>query len=124
MPEPSISDPLGDCSSSEPFALQVIGDSMEPEFPNGCIVVIEPAGRCRHGMYIMALVEGVRWFRRYLKDDSCEHLIALNDIYPPINLRGLNWQVEGIIVQRNLRRSAGRSLSKTKRRNVKHYDYR
>ncbi len=120
MQEPSISDPSGDCSSAEPFALQVIGNSMEPEFPDGCIVVIEPAGRCRHGMYIMALVEGVRWFRRYLKDGGSERLIALNDTYPPIDLAGLDWQVEGVIVQRNL----GRGQSPTKRRNVKHYSYR
>ena len=39
MQKPPISDPLSSCSSSEPFALQVIGDSMEPEFPDGCIVL-------------------------------------------------------------------------------------
>jgi SOS-response transcriptional repressor LexA len=28
----------------EPFALRVIGDSMAPEFQDGCIIVIDPEG--------------------------------------------------------------------------------
>ena len=119
MQKPPMSDPLGSCSQSEPFALQVIGNSMEPEFPDECIVVIEPSDWCQHGMYIMALVEGVRWFRQYLKDDDGERLVALNDIYPPIELNGLDWKVEGIIMQRNLRRHQ----SPSGRRDVKHYKY-
>ena len=70
-------------------------------------------------MYVMALVEGVRWFRQYLKDDQGERLVALNDIYPPIELTGLEWKVEGIIMQRNLRRHQ----SPSGRREVKHYKY-
>ncbi len=34
----------GSCSEAEPFALQVHGDSMEPEFKHGCVIVIDPAG--------------------------------------------------------------------------------
>ena len=119
MQKPPINDPLSSCSSKEPFALQVIGDSMEPEFPDACVVVIDPSDWCQHGMYVMALVEGVRWFRQYLKDDQGERLVALNDIYPPIALEGLGWQVEGIIVQRTLRRAQ----SASGRREVKHYKY-
>jgi SOS-response transcriptional repressor LexA len=70
-------------------------------------------------MYIMAMVEGVRWFRQYIKDDSGERLVALNDLYPEIELDGLEWQVEGIIMQRTLRRAQ----TKSGRREVKHYKY-
>jgi DNA polymerase V len=119
MQTPSVNDPLSSCSQSEPFALQVIGDSMEPEFPDGCIVVIEPSDWCQHGMFVMALVEGVRWFRQYLKDDRGERLVALNDLYPGIDLAGLEWNVEGIIMQRTLRRGQTRSG----RREAKHYKY-
>ena len=109
-----------DCSYNELFALQVLGDSMEPEFPDQCIVIVEPwQYPAEHGMYVMALVEGVRWFRQYRKDADGERLVALNDIYPPIDLYGLDWQVEGIIMQRNLRRHQTRSG----RREVKHYEY-
>lgn len=107
------------CAELEPFALQVLGDSMEPEFPDQCIVIIEPVTQVRHGMYVMALVEGVRWFRQYLSDDPGERLIALNTLYPEIALSGLDWQPEGIIVQRNLKRDRANGI----RRAVKHYKY-
>ena len=34
------------CSLSEPYALQVLGNEMEPEFPDQCIVVIRPEDSC------------------------------------------------------------------------------
>ena len=109
----------GSCSELESFALQVLGDSMEPEFPDQCIVIIEPNNNAEHGMYVMALVEGVRWFRQYLHDDLGERLIALNPLYPEIALDGLDWHTEGIIVQRNRRAD----LKAGHRRDVKHYNY-
>jgi DNA polymerase V len=42
------------CSESEPFALQVLGDDMEPEFPNGCIVIGEPNAVVADGSYVIA----------------------------------------------------------------------
>lgn len=105
-------DTYTDCSLSEPYALQVLGDSMEPEFPDRCIVIIEPVSKVRSGMFVFAEVEGVRWFRQYQQDpDGREWLIAANDLYPEIALNGLKWKVLGIIRQRNVRRQ------------VKHYRY-
>ena len=101
---------LSSCASSEPFALQVLGDSMEPEFPNECVVVIEPNDECRSGAYVMAEVENSYWFRRYLNDDNGERLVALNRDYPEIPLDDMNWKIVGVIVQRNIRRE------------VKHYE--
>jgi SOS-response transcriptional repressor LexA len=110
-----MSDPTldsGGCSLQEPFALQVLGDQMEPEFPDKCIVIIEPTPQCRDGMFVFADVEGVRWFRQYRKDgDGREWLIALNELYPEIELTGLEWAVLGVIIQRNVRRK------------IKHYRY-
>jgi hypothetical protein len=63
-------------------------------------------------MYVFVEVEGVRWFRQYRVDeDGREWLIALNDLYPEIDLTGLEWKVMGVIIQRNVRRK------------VKHYHY-
>jgi SOS-response transcriptional repressor LexA len=102
----------GGCSMHEPYALQVLGDEMEPEFPDKCIVIIEPNEFCNDGMYVFAEVEGVRWFRQYRRDENGgERLVALNDVYPEINLAGLEWKVLGIIIQRNVRRK------------IKHYEY-
>ncbi len=110
MADPTLDS--GGCSLQEPFALQVLGDQMEPEFPDKCIVIIEPTPQCRDGMFVFADVEGVRWFRQYRKDgDGREWLIALNDLYPEIELTGLEWAVLGVIIQRNIRRE------------IKHYGY-
>lgn len=109
---PDIEDALGGCSSSEPYALQVLGDSMEPEFPDQCIVIIEPSEQRIPGSYVFAEVEDVRWFRQYVvDDDGVAWLVALNDLYPRIELTGLEWKVLGLITQRNIQRK------------VKHYDY-
>ena len=111
MSDPTVNNETG-CAWREPYALQVLGDSMEPEFPDKCIVIIENAERCSNGMYVFVEVEGVRWFRQYRVDENGrEWLIALNDLYPEIDLTGLEWKVLGIIIQRNVRRK------------VKHYRY-
>lgn len=106
-----MQDELSSCSSKEPFALQVLGDSMEPEFPDKCMIIIEPSDWCQSGMYVMVMVEGVRWFRQYIKDEAGERLVALNELYPDIPLEALEWKPEGIIMQRNIKRK------------VKHYKY-
>ena len=80
--------PIGGCREAEPFALQVIDDSMAPEFAKGCIVVIDPGGRATHGSYVFAEYEGTYIFRRLEMDGSRVLLRALNDAYPPIRIRG------------------------------------
>ncbi|QIK37156.1 S24 family peptidase [Caldichromatium japonicum] len=111
LPEDALYEISG-CAQREPFALQVLGDEMEPEFPNGCIIIIEPSHSCPNPSYVFAEVEGVRWFREYHRDpDGRERLVALNPLYPEIDLTGLEWLVLGVIVQRNIRRR------------IKHYNY-
>lgn len=94
-----------DCSYNELYALQVLDDSMEPEFPEKCIIVIEPSRRCTSGAFVVISVDGERWFRQFIKDaDGNSRLVALKDGYPDIELEGTNYQVEGVIVQRNIGR--------------------
>lgn len=110
MTEPMLSGT--GCAMQEPFALQVLGPDMEPEFPDKCIVIIEPTDRCRSGMYVFAEVEGVRWFRQYVRDESGrEWLVSLNQTFPNIDVTQLQWTVLGVIIQRNIRRQ------------IKHYEY-
>jgi SOS-response transcriptional repressor LexA len=110
-----MADPTPDstgCSLLEPFALQVLGEEMAPELPDRCIVIVEPTDQRRNGTYVVADVEGVRWLRKYVKDNTGgERLIAENRIFPDIELNGLEWRVLGVVTQRNIRRK------------IKHYDY-
>jgi len=116
-----MSDPLSSCSDSEPFALQVLGNSMEPEFPDQCVIIVEPwQYPAEHGMYVMAMVEDTRWFRQYLNDADGERLVALNKLYPDIPLQGLEWKTEAVIVQRTIKLD---QKIHGRRRDVKKFDY-
>ena len=79
----------GGCSEAEPYALQVLGDSMEPEFENGCIVIIDPAGHVQSGVYVIAVHEDEYIFRQLLIDDQRYFLCPLNDAYPRIEIGGI-----------------------------------
>jgi len=91
-------------SQSENYAAQVHGDSMEPEFPDQCEVIIHPTDNAYNGAYVFAEVEGVRWFRQYIRNKEGEYLVAVNDtIYPEIYLEKLEWKTLGVVVQRNIK---------------------
>lgn len=94
-----------DCSLSAPYALQVLGNDMEPEFPDQCIIVIDPTDQCGDRAYVFVEVEGVRWFRQYREDlHGNKWLAAVNALYPDIELHGVDHKILGVIVQRNIRR--------------------
>jgi SOS-response transcriptional repressor LexA len=94
-----------DCSYNELYPLQVLDDSMTPEFPEKCIIVIEPAEVCATGAYVIASVNGERWFRQFVRaSDGSEKLVAINDSYPEIPLNDGEYRIEGVIVQRNVSR--------------------
>ena len=100
----------GGCGSAEPFVLRVLGDSMEPEFADGSLIVIDPAGVVSDGAYVFAEVGGEYIFRRLRMQGSQLLLQALNPGYPTLELPALN-AVKGVIVQR----------ASTRRREHKHY---
>ena len=52
-----LTDMNSECGSSEPYALQVTDNSMEPEFPKDCIVIVDPSGSCVDGQYIFVEYE-------------------------------------------------------------------
>ena len=94
-----------DCSYNELYPLQVLDDSMEPEFPEKCIIVIEPSEVCATGAYVVITVDGERWFRQFVQNsDGRARLVAVNSTYPDIDLDGVRYKVEGVIVQRNIKR--------------------
>ena len=93
-----------DCSYNELYPLQVLDDSMEPEFPVNCVIVVEPSNICATGAYVVAEVGGERWFRQFLSSGNHKRLAALKPGYPEITLEEGEYKILGVIVQRNLGR--------------------
>lgn len=102
----------GSCGESELIALQVLDDSMEPEFAKGCIIIIDPSGVVKNGSFVMAkLAEDNYIFRQFLMQDEKYYLKPMKSSYETIEISGPEI-ISGIIVQR-----AG-----TRRSYHKHYD--
>jgi SOS-response transcriptional repressor LexA len=89
------------CSGSEAFALRVLGTSMEPEFNEGEIIVIEPDGRLQDGSYVLAQHEGEWIFRQLCQRGAGWTLHALNPAFPDLPLADLA-AVRGVIIQKAL----------------------
>jgi len=95
----------GNCSALEPYALRVLGDSMEPEFADGCIVIVDPGYVPRDGAYVIVEFAGDIFFRQIVFDGERRFLKALNPTYgsfeliPPYTIRG------GVVQQAGRRRS-------------------
>ncbi|MGZ9087586.1 MAG: S24 family peptidase [Rhodoplanes sp.] len=93
------------CSSLEPYALQVLGDSMEPEFADGSVIVIDPGYAPRDGSYVVVEFAGDVFFRQLIFDGERRFLKPLNSKYggfeltPPYTIRG------GVVQQAGKRRS-------------------
>ena len=100
----------GGCGTDELFALQVLGDSMEPEFENGCIIVVDPAGVIQNGCFVMAEVNGEHIFRQLLVQEERIYLKPMKSSYETIEISDLK-PIAGVIVQK-----AG-----TRRKDRKHY---
>ncbi len=96
-------DELSACSSAEPFALRVIGDSMEPEFKDGAIIIVDPAGVIEDGCYVIAQVGTEYVFRQLRIRDGLYSLFVLNGDITPVTLAGIN-DIHGVVIQQAGRR--------------------
>jgi len=104
----------GGCGAAEPFALQVVDNSMEPEFKKDCIIIIDPTGVARHGSFVMAMVESGYIFRQLVQEEDKYYLQPLHEDYIH-EKRIIDFNsIEGVIVQQ--------SGPKGKRKDRKHYD--
>ncbi len=75
-PDPARLEP-STCVEAEPFALQVLDTSMQPEFRKGCIILIDPTGRATDGSYVLAQI-GYEKAAALAPDDP--ETAALNDV--------------------------------------------
>jgi phage repressor protein C with HTH and peptisase S24 domain len=101
----------GSCSSLEPYALRVLGDSMEPEFADGCVIIVDPGYVARDGSYVVVEYAGDIFFRQLVVDGERRFLKPLNSKYggfeliPPYTIRG------GVVQQVGRRRAERKHYS-------------
>lgn len=78
------------------FALRVKGDSMEPVFREGEVVVVDPDIEAANGDYVVAALEREEaTLKRYMREGGRDWLIPLNARYDPIEMTGRDWRVIG-----------------------------
>jgi DNA polymerase V len=87
------------CSGGESFALAVLGDSMEPEFVDGDIIIVEPEGLATDGSYVLAMRDGEWIFRRLARSGAGWLLCPLNPAYASDPIADLS-AVKGVIIQK------------------------
>lgn len=100
------------CDEGGMFALQVLGESMLPEFEPGDVIVVEPDGRMDDGSFVIARVAGEWALRQLRRTGGGWALVALNGGDPPQPLADLS-AVRGVVIQKS---KPGR------RRTIKRYD--
>lgn len=87
------------CEGAEVFALQVLGQSMAPEFEEGEVIVIEPDGALRDGSFVLAQLDDEWIFRQLRRAGDGWQLHALNPAFPPRPLPDLG-AVRGVVIQK------------------------
>ena len=65
------------------YALRINGDSMEPKYHSGDVILIQTTDTVEEGELGIFVLDGSGYFKRYGGD----HLISLNPKYPPIPLK-------------------------------------
>ena len=86
------------CSAQEPFALQVLDDSMQPEFQIGHVIIIDPEAVVRDGSFVLAKYQDEYIFRQLSMKNEVFKLTALNKKYPDLPISGLD-AIHGVITQ-------------------------
>lgn len=65
------------------FALRVSGDSMEPEFTEGAVLIVEPELEAQQGNFVIAKnPDGETTFKQLIRDGGEWYLKPLNERYP------------------------------------------
>ncbi len=70
------------------YALRVRGDSMEPKFPDGAILIVEPDENPEPGAYVIVRHNGGEaTFKQLMLDGNTRYLKPLNPRYPIMEIR-------------------------------------
>lgn len=90
--------PVAPKASERSFALKVPDDSMEPEFSEGEIIIIDPMMMGSHNQFLVAREGSNRpTFKRFIDHGGQKYLKPLNNRYPMIEVKG-ELKVCGVVV--------------------------
>jgi len=64
------------------FALRVVGDSMEPQFPAGMVIIVEPDMAAEPGNFVIAKNGDEATFKQLIRDGGDWYLKPVNPRYP------------------------------------------
>ena len=86
---------------SASFALRVSGDSMEPTFPQGCTIVVDPEYPASHGAYVVVEIEGEQdaIFKQLVMEGQHQYLRPLNTRYPVVEFDQSRFRICGVVRQ-------------------------
>lgn len=100
-PEDALASSSPGCEEKEPYALMVLGDSMEPEFKEGEVLVIEPGANYRDGSYVIAYHNDEYIFRQLRVVKGQWFLTPLNPNYVSEQISGPE-AIKGVITQKKM----------------------
>jgi DNA polymerase V len=106
LPELPLEQPVsGTCIEAEPYALQVLDETMAPEFPAGCIIIVDPTGHARAGAHVVADVDGEVLFRTLEFDEVLGPVLVAGDrSLGMLPITGDLTAIKGVVTQRAGRR--------------------
>lgn len=83
------------------FALRVVGNSMEPEFWAGEIVIVDPDREAESGSFVVAKINhDEATFKQLIKDGGSVFLRPLNSAYPVMDVTGRDLRIVGRVVEK------------------------
>lgn len=72
------------------YALRVRGDSMEPKFPEGSIIIVDPDAAIDHRAFVIVRLDNEQeaTFKQFIIDGDRRYLKPLNPRYPILDISG------------------------------------
>ncbi|MBF0339741.1 MAG: S24 family peptidase [Magnetococcales bacterium] len=91
--------PVAPRTSSSAYALEVPDDSMEPEFKEGEIVIVDPTMHAEHNRFVIARTgnDNRATLKQLIVHGSRQYMKPLNSRYPLIDVQGA-LIVSGVVV--------------------------
>lgn len=83
------------------FALRVHGTSMEPEFREGDVIIVDPGIQHESGSLVVARLNGAdeATFKKLVRDGDRTYLEPLNSRYQPLDITGRDVTICGVVRQ-------------------------